>query len=284
MIDLHAHTTFSDGEYTPEELIDIAIKNNITALAITDHDTVDGVKSALKYAENKNILIVPGIEFDTNYEAGQMHILGLFLDYKNKNLNEKLDFVREEREIRNKKFIKIFNDMGFSITEEELKAITPGRVIGKPHFARVFINKGYIKNKDEMFDDYFNKLPELKIRKVTYDPKTVISLIKESSGLAILAHPQSLKLGNDELYEKLKELKSYGLDGMECYHSRQTLEQMKDFRKMADELNLLVSKGSDYHGPIVKPGIELGRGIENNIVNNEEDYIIEKLVKVKKQI
>lgn len=284
MIDLHAHTTFSDGEYTPEELIDIAIDRGLSTLAITDHDTVDGIESALEYAKDKNIMIVPGIEFDTNVNRGQMHILGLFLDYKNKNLNEKLDYVRREREIRNRKFIKIFNDLGYSITEEEVKAITPGRVIGKPHFARVFIEKGYVKDKDEMFDEFFNKLPELKIKKATYDPKTVISLIKESSGLAILAHPQSLKLENDELYEKLKELKSYGLDGMECYHSRQTKEQMKDFRQMADELRLLVSKGSDYHGPIVKPGIYLGTGIENNIVNDEENSIIENLIEAKKRI
>jgi len=284
MIDLHAHTTFSDGEYSPEELIDMAISKNISALAITDHDTVDGLESAVEFAKNKDILVVPGIEFDTTVDKGQMHILGLFLDYKNKNLNEKLDFVRREREIRNQKFVRIFNEMGLEITEEELRAITPGRVIGKPHFARVFINKGYIKSKDEMFDEYFNKLPELKIKKVTLDAKTVISLIKEASGLAILAHPQSLKLTNEELKEKIMELKRYGLDGMECYHSRQTKEQMHDFRKMADELGLLVSKGSDYHGPIVKPGIFLGTGIENNIVNDEEDEIINKLLLKSKNV
>lgn len=278
MIDLHSHTKASDGERTPEELIDLAISKNISTLAITDHDTVDGLEIAENYAKNKNIQIIPGVELSAHVEKGQMHILGLFVDYKNTKFLEKLNYLKESRSSRNDKFINELNKMGYQITMEELKAVSGGKTIGKPHFAKVFLSKNYIKTKNEMFDNFFNKPPLNKYKRDSYPPKDTIEMIKEAGGIAILAHPQTLKLSFDELRDKIKELKSYGLDGLECYHSNQTPEEMIEFNKIANELGLIITKGSDYHGPIVKPLIELGTGINNNIVLNNEDEILQNLL------
>ena len=278
MIDLHAHTTGSDGDKTPEELIDLAISLKLKALAVTDHDTTDSLERALKYAEDKDIILIPGVEFGTHVDKGQMHILGLFIDYKNEELNRKLQELIEGRNIRNKRFVDEFNNLGFDITMQELEEVSGGKAIGKPHFAKIFLKKNYIKETEEMYTEYFNKPPFKQIKRRSFLPKEVIEIIKAANGTVILAHPQSLKLNEEELREKVKELKSYGLDGLECYHSKQTPEEMKLFRKIAKENDLLISKGSDYHGPITKPDIGLGTGVNNNIVSEEEDEILESLL------
>ena len=280
MIDLHTHTKASDGEKTPEELIDLAIKSNISALAITDHDTVDSLEIAEKYASTKrNFLFIPGIEMEAEFDNGQMHILGLFIDYKNQTLLDKLSYVKKERNLRNEKFINELNKMGYEITLDELKEISGGNTIGKPHFARIFLKKNYIKTKSEMFDRFFNQPPLSKYKKFSYSPKDVITMLKNSGGTVILAHPQTLKLEKEEFIEKVIELKSYGLDGLECYHSKQTPEQMKEFKEIAKNLNLLISKGSDYHGPITKPETKLGTGNNYNIVSDDEYTILNNLLK-----
>lgn len=284
MIDLHAHTTASDGEKTPTELIDMALKENLEAIAITDHDTVDGIKEAYEYSKDKDILFVPGIELEANVEKGQMHILGLFIDFENQELNEILSKIKEGRNKRNDFFIREFNKMGFEITLDELKEVSGGKIIGKPHFAKVFLRKNYIQSKEEIFDNYFNKAPLNTVGKASFSPEILIKAIKNANGIAILAHPQSLKLDDNDLVEKIKELKSYGLDGLECYHSNQTSEQMTRFKEIAKELNLLISKGSDYHGPITKPDVELVYGKKGNIVSNEESEIIKKLLEYKKTL
>ena len=278
MIDLHAHTTGSDGDKTPEELIDLAISLKLKALAITDHDTTGSLERAVEYAKDKDIILIPGVEFGTHVDKGEMHILGLFIDYKNEKLNRKLQELIDGRNERNKKFVDEFNKIAFDITMQELEEVSGGKAIGKPHFAKVFLNKGYIKENKELFKKYFNKPPFEQIKRKAFLPKEVIEIIKEANGTVILAHPQSLKLNEEELREKVRELKSYGLDGLECYHSKQTAEEMKLFRKIAKENDLLISKGSDYHGPITKPDIRLGTGINNNIVSDEEDEILKSLL------
>ena len=278
MIDLHTHTRESDGELSPEELIDLAISKNIEALAITDHDTADGLEAGSKYAKDKKIIFIPGIEFDSKVEKGQLHILGLCVDFQDEEFQQILSTIKKDREERNKKFIEEFNKMGFDITIEELKEVSSGKVIGKPHFAKVFLRKGYIKTKVEIFDEYFNKPPLCHIKKSQIIPEEVIRIIKKANGLAILAHPQNLKLSDNELIDKIAELKSYGLDGMECYHSGQTPEQMQRYKEIALQFDLLITKGSDYHGPIIKSEVELGTGTNNNIVSQDDKEIIDKLL------
>lgn len=284
MIDLHAHTTASDGEKTPTELIDMALEKNLEAIAITDHDTVDGIKEAYEYSKDKDILFVPGIELEANVEKCKMHILGLFIDFENKELNEFLEKIKENRNKRNDFFIREFNKMGFEITLEELKAVSGGKIIGKPHFAKIFLRKNYIKEKEEIFANYFNRPPLNGVGKTSYSAEVLIKEIKNANGIAILAHPQSLKLDDNDLVEKIKELKSYGLDGLECYHSNQTPEQMARFKEIAKELNMVISKGSDYHGQITKPDVELVYGKKGNIVSNEESEILQKIIRIQKTL
>lgn len=279
MIDLHVHTKASDGEKTSKELIDLAISKNIKAIAITDHDTVDGLESAVTYSKGKDILIIPGIELEVTVQKGQMHILGLFIDYNNEEFKNELLSIKQARENRNNKIIEELNKMGFEITLEEVRQESGGQTIGKPHFAKVFLNKGYIKTKNEMFDNYFNKPPLSNLKKASYTAQEIISMIKKANGIAILAHPQNLKLDDKDLMKKIKELKLYGLDGMECYHSEQTKEEMIKFRKIAEDLDLIITKGTDYHGPIVKSNIELATGIDNNLIIYNEDLILENLLK-----
>ena len=281
MIDLHTHTLASDGELTPSELIDLALKKNIKALAITDHDTIDVLEEAIKYAKDKDILFIPGIELKARCETGQMHILGLNIDYENFNLQDKLNELLEKRNLRNAIFIRYFNSIGFNVSLEELQRISGSLVIGKPHFAKLFLEKGYITNKEVIYNNYFNREPLSKLVNLAYEPKAVLELIRKSNGTAILAHPQTLGLSDTALEEKIKELIGYGLEGLECYHSNQTWEEMQKFRLLAFKYQLLVTKGSDYHGPNVKPDIMLGTGINNNIVNNEENIILSKLLRRK---
>ena len=284
MIDLHTHSKGSDGEKTPEELIDFAISNNIKALAITDHDTIDSIERAVNYAIDKEILLIPGIEFDTEFKNGEMHILGLFIDYKNEHLKQRLLKIKQERDERNREFIKEFNKIGFDVTLEELKKVSGGKIIGKPHFGKLFVEKKYIEHIEEVFEKYFNKSPFKDIPKTTYTPKEVIETIKESSGIAILAHPQTLNLNEEDLRNEIKLLKSYGLDGIECYHSKQTEEEMKLFKQIAEENDLVISKGSDYHRDISKLNIKIGTGINNNIVTNEDEKILDILIEKHKLI
>ena len=279
MIDLHTHSNASDGDYSPEDLIDLAISKGITTLAITDHDNTNGIERALKHASGKNITLIPGIEMSANVPKGEMHILGLFINHKDEVFEKYLRDLQEKRNIRNLKFIEKFKELGFNISLEELKMISHGKVIGKPHFAKWFVINGYFDDSEDAYLNYFNQPPFTEIRRETYDPDDIVKHIKDNGGLVILAHPQSLKLSFEELREKLITLKSYGLDGIECYHSNQTPEEMVNFKKIATELGLLISKGSDYHGPKIKKDIELGSGINGNILIDEktENDLIDKI-------
>lgn len=246
------------------------MSKGINALAITDHDTADGLEVAEEYAKGKDILLIPGIELEANVPKGQMHILGLFIDYKNAYFMKELEEIKNTRRCRNEKFIEELNRRGFEVTLEELKEVSSGNTIGKPHFAKVFLQKGYIQNKQEMFDRFFNQPPLKQLKKSTKTPRQIIELIKRANGMAVLAHPQFLKLNDEELLTKIRELKWYGLDGMECHHSKQTIEEMNKYNKIAKDLNLVITKGTDFHGPNVKPETELGTGNNNNLKIGEE--------------
>ena len=202
MIDLHAHTIASDGELSSKELIDLAIKKDIKALAITDHDTVDGLKEAEEYTKDKNIIFIPGIELNAKCKTGQMHILGFNIDYNNHILKEKLKRIVDKRNERNSIFINYFQRLGFDISLEELKKISGNGVIGKPHFAKLFLQKGYIPEKTIIFSKYFNQKPLNEIKNFTYNPEEVIKILKEANGTVVLAHPYSLKLDDYELEKK----------------------------------------------------------------------------------
>lgn len=285
MIDLHIHTTASDGEFSPTTIVDKAISANLTHIAITDHDTINGLHEAISYAKGKNIIVVPGIELNAKVSKGQMHILGYYIDYTNMEFLNMMKIFENGRNERNNKFIEEFKKMGIDISLDEVKKYAIGTVIGKPHFARVLLEKGYIENIEEGFEKFFNQEPLKNIKRKYYSPETIIKLIKSADGIAVLAHPQSLKLEENELEETILQLKDYGLDGLECYHSKQTKEEMEYFRVLAQKHDMLITLGSDYHRDVEISGIEIGSGKNDNLINAspDTDGIIHNLENLHKQ-
>jgi predicted metal-dependent phosphoesterase TrpH len=269
MFDYHIHTIASDGELTPTQIVDMSIKLDLEAIAITDHDTTDGIEEAMKVATDKNYTVIPGIELNAKVDKGQMHILGYYIDYKNSGFINIMTDLKNQRDERNERLIKAFNADGVNITIEDVKKHVVGQVVAKPHFAKELLAKGFVSTFNEAYDKYFNKPPYNTIKREAVTPEIAIGIVKKFNGIAVLAHPQTLKLESSELEQKIKELKSYGLDGIECYHSDHSPTEVEIYKSIAKKYNLIITCGSDYHGPNVTSNISLGSGINGNIINSD---------------
>ncbi len=262
-IDLHVHSSASDGSLTPEEVVLLARKAGLRCFALTDHDTVDGVEPALQYAGKfENIDVIPGIELSCYYKNREIHIVGLFVNHRDKAFLEELQKLKQAREDRNEKMVQNFVDAGIPITIEELKHGNPNSVITRAHFARVLVEKGVCRNKTEAFDKYLGIGCPFYLPKPKVTPEHVLNLIKQAGGTAILAHPYSYKFSKSEVETLLDTLIPLGLSGLECYYSTYDDGQIQELRSIALAKNLLVSGGSDFHG-VVKPDISIGTGRGN---------------------
>lgn len=262
-IDLHVHSSASDGSLTPEEVVELAKREGLTSFALTDHDTVEGVERALDHAKKiKDIEVIPGTELSCYYNDREIHIVGLFINHKDETFLNELQKLEQARETRNEKMVQNFVDAGIPITLEELKHGNPNSVITRAHFARVLIEKGICKDKNEVFDKYLGIGCPFYLPKPKVTPEHVISLINQAGGIAILAHPYSYKLSKTEIEDMLDDLIPAGLSGMECYYSTYDDGQMQELRNIAHTKNLLISGGSDFHGT-VKPDISIGTGHGN---------------------
>ena len=267
-IDMHTHSIYSDGELEVDELIKKAISNNVGILSITDHDTLLGINKAREIYNNKEIDIINGIELSAKVDKGRMHILGYDFDINNKALNDKMDELKVNSIyaiIACLNQIKI--DYNIKFKEDEIKEII-NRIgnIGRPLVAKLIVKYGLAKSVDDAFDLYltpaYNKT---RVNNKGIKAKECIRLIKDANGLSVLAHPNQLLMDDYELEETLKRLISYGLDGIEVYHSGHTKEEVEKYLELANKYNLLISAGSDYHGDNVKPDIEIGSGYKNNV-------------------
>ena len=267
LIDLHTHTSYSDGDLTPDELIKEAIKKNIKTLAITDHDTVQGLQS-ITYDYKNSINLIPGIELTAKVNRGRMHILGYGIDIYNNELNEKIKQLKSNSVNSVLSVLEqIKKDYGIIFSYDEIKELinTVGN-IGRPNIAQLCIKNKYASNVQEAFDKYLVPAYEkIKNHNKRISYKECIDLIIKSGGIPILAHPKSLNLSDKELLTLLKEMISCGLSGIEVYHSSHSEEEQKKYLQIANDLNILISGGTDYHGKSVKPDIELGTGKNNNI-------------------
>lgn len=268
LIDLHSHTTYSDGNLTPDELIKLAIKNNVGTLAITDHDSIKAFDNITLKEELNDIKIIKGIEFSAKSKTGSLHILGYDIDTQNKEL---LNKVEELKNYSINALLSIIEqlkkDHNIYFTYEEIKElINADRKVGRPDIAKLLIANGYVNSVPEAFDKYLSDAFEKTndVRKHIYFEEC-IDIILKSNGIPVLAHPKSLKLNDKELLILIKKMVKSGLMGIEVYHSTHTEEERKKYLEIAKELNLLVSGGSDYHGPITKPDIDLGTGKNNNL-------------------
>ena len=258
--DLHTHTTASDGSDRPAELVRLAIQEGLSAIAITDHDTIQGLQEARAEADGRGFELVPGVELSVNFSKGNMHILGYFIDENDKDFNSVLERVQIARAERNPKILKKLEDIGISISMDELKAISKGGQIGRPHIARVMVEKGYVRSVGDAFEKYLKRGARAYAPKSILEPAEAIRAIKGARGIPVLAHPFSLlPKDGDELFSIVESLKKDGLMGMECYYSEHDDAFTGLCLDIAHSLDLIVTGGSDYHGK-AKPYIKLGRG------------------------
>lgn len=260
-IDLHTHSTCSDGSMTPEELVCHAAKNNLAAIALTDHDTVSGVAEAVRAGERYGVEVVPAIEFSVRSKT-ETHILGYFIDIENPAVKSILDEIIQKRIERNIMTAKLLQDIGFDVTLEEASALAPGGIVGRAHFARVMMNKGYVNSVKEAFDKYLSSGKPAYFGNQKLEAKTAIEAIHAAGGVAFLAHPHLTKLGDSELEEYLEELKGYGLDGLEGYYTDYDETMQSKFQSMAKKHGLEISGGTDFHAQM-KPHIAIGKGTGN---------------------
>lgn len=258
LIDLHTHSTASDGSMTPRELIRHAKENGLSALALTDHDTVEGIEDAMDEGKRLDLEVVAGIEISVEYRP-EMHILGYFFGDSYKNAVEVVDSLVKSRNERNPKIIKKLNEMGFDITMDEVEKEALGNIIARPHMAKVLMKKGYVKSTADAFEKYlgFGKPAYFPKNKLT--PEDGIKAIINAGGIPVLAHPIFLYLGWGQLDELLAELVSYGLKGIETYYVENKGDDTGKILRLAIKHNLLPTGGSDFHGSF-KPDIEIGRG------------------------
>jgi predicted metal-dependent phosphoesterase TrpH len=258
-IDLHLHTTCSDGSLPPSEVLALAHKAGVTALAITDHDIVEGIPEATTAGEQLGIEVIPGIEISSRLEDAEIHILGYFLDWKDQELAGRLAELRAGRHRRNPLMVQKLNELGLEITYDEVKALAGGGSVGRPHIARVLMEKGYVKSSKEAFDRYLADGKPAHVRRDLPGPAEAIGWIKAAKGVPVLAHPTWVKMNEQGLLTFCEGLKEAGLRGIEVHYSTHTGSQTSTYLNIAKRLGLLVTGGSDFHG-ITKPEIEVGIG------------------------
>lgn len=259
IVDLHVHSTASDGTYTPTELIAEAKRAGLSALALTDHDTTAGIKEAMSAAEKENMELIPGIELSTDYKGKEVHIVGLYIDVENKELIEQTAAFRKCRDSRNEEIIAALQKEGFTITMEALKAENPDCVITRANIARFLYNHGMIKSVQEAFDKYIGDGCRCYVNRFKISPTDAVRLIKQAGGIAVLAHPLLYHMSTVNLQKLIEELKEAGLDAIEAIYSTYSTGEEQLMKRTAKENGLLISGGSDFHGSN-KPRIRLAVG------------------------
>lgn len=258
-IDLHVHSNASDGSLTPTEVAQEAIAMGLKAIALTDHDTVDGVKEILEYTKDKALEVVPGIELSCYYKNREIHILGFYGDYDSAELARELEVLKEARDGRNKKMIELMRADGIDITMEKLLHGNPDSVITRAHFARVLVEEGICKNKDIAFKKYIGIGCKYYLPKPQITCERAMGILRKYFKAIYLAHPLLYHLGYAQIEELLIYLKGLGLSGLEAYHSSNNSYESDKLRSLAKKLDLGYSGGSDFHG-VVKPNIKMGIG------------------------
>jgi 3',5'-nucleoside bisphosphate phosphatase len=257
-LDLHLHTTYSDGSLAPADVLALAKKVDVSALAITDHDTVDGMAEAIAEGHRLGIEVIPGIEISARVGTTELHILGYFLDWRDKDLLARLDRFRAARHARNPLIIEKLNALGIEITYDEVKQLAQTDSVGRPHIARVLMDKGYVKSAKEAFDRYLADGAAAFVPRELPDPGEAIAVINAARGVPVLAHPSWLDR-SEGISTICVRLKSEGLAGMEVHYSTHRPEQTAQYLEIARRLDLLPTGGSDFHG-LTKPDIEVGVG------------------------
>ena len=263
-IDLHNHTTASDGTATPSEAVRLAAELGLAAIAVTDHDTMAGVKEALQAGKEYGVEIVPGIELSADYLGNKAHILGLFIDPDCPEFRPALEWAVDERARRNEKIVGAMAADGFDISLEELRANNPDSVLGRPHMAELLMKKGYVSSIQEAFDRYFGKGRAYYRSRERMPLEMAVRLITGAGGLAVVAHPFQYHYDELEFLAYIDACRAAGCAGLEAYYSEHSPEERDYLLELAEKAGMLVSGGSDWHGTR-KPLIRMGSGIDGGL-------------------
>lgn len=242
-VDLHVHTNASDGLFTPQLVIEEALKANLDAVSVTDHDSVDNVPQLLKLAQQVNLKVLPGVELSTVWKGEDVHFLGYYIDPANSRLLSSLVYLREARVERMQRIVERFNENGFKVSLEEVLSATHGGAAGRSHLARVLVKKSYVGSINEAFKKYLARGKPFFVEKKMFEVREAIELIKQAEGVVFLAHPAISKVDDD-----IDLFMSWGLDGLEAYYLEHTLKEQERYLNLAREKGLMVSGGSDAHG------------------------------------
>ncbi len=259
LTDLHTHTTASDGQYTPTELVRLAKQEGLQVLAVTDHDTIDGVNEARRTGDVLGLQVVRGVELSAK-EHHNFHILGYGFREGDTELSRLCEKLRAGRDDRKYRIIDFLREKGVSIDLNEVEQLAGGKVIARPHFAQVLVKHGYVSTNREAFDRYLDTEEFRKrVKRFKADARTCVAAIKSAGGKVSLAHPYQMGLPDDELETLVGQLKDWGLDAIECYYPKYTAEQQGFYLRLAEKYRLHQTDGSDFHGERVKPDIRLAR-------------------------
>lgn len=269
MLDFHTHSRASDGSDTPAELLHAALQAGLTAIALTDHDTLSGLPEFLKAAEGQPITAVPGVEISSSLYNKEIHIVGLFIDPHSESLNAFLENARENRNLRNRIMLEKLSAMGYAVTEEEVRICAGGESVGRPHMAQMLVQKGFFPTIQDAFDRCLKRGARAYTPRVLASPDESIRAIHDAGGLAFWAHPVYRARGERSMVRRfLRVMTPHGLDGIETCYPVFTARQTEMLSAMAKEFGLLRTGGTDYHG-IYHPGIRLGCGDGSLIVPDE---------------
>jgi predicted metal-dependent phosphoesterase TrpH len=259
VIDLHVHSVYSDGTNTPAELVAMAEERGLAALALTDHDSVGGIPRFLAAAEPAAVEAVPGIELSAECERGTMHILGYFIDHACRTLLDKIEKVRQGRDVRNIEILKKLNKLGYILLWSDVEKHAGKDVVGRPHFAEALVTRGHVKSKKAAFDLLLAKGRPGYVERYRYTARECIELIRQAGGVSVLAHPATIYLPDEALRALVVDLKDHGLNGIEAHYAEHHPENIRKFTAWAGELDLICTGGTDYHGANT-PDLKIGTG------------------------
>jgi predicted metal-dependent phosphoesterase TrpH len=244
-VDLHLHTTYSDGRLTSGELIQIAAEQGIGVIAITDHDTVNGIEPALLATECfPYVTVIPGVEINTDVHQGEVHILGYFVDYKNQSFLDTLASLRNSRKARAQKMLAKLSKLGINIEWERILELSDGGSVGRPHIAQALLEGQHVSTLQDAFERYIGRNGPAYAERDRLSPKEAVELIIKANGLPVIAHPASIK----ELDQMIIDLKQSGLVGIEVYYDNYDKDTIERLRQMAVKYDLIATGGSDFHG------------------------------------
>lgn len=256
--DLHTHSSASDGQCTPSELVRLAKDRGLEVMSLTDHDTLDGLNEAFRTGEELGLRVLQGVELGAR-EYRSLHILGYGFSPEALGLRELCGGLKRRRNERQYRIIDFLREKGVDISLTEVQELAGGDVIARPHFAQVMVRRGYVQSTREAFEQYLDTDEYQRIEWKKPDAQTCVKTIKEAGGKVSLAHPYQLKLEDEALEGLARRLAGYGLDAIECYYPRHTREQQRFYLELAKKYGLHVTGGSDFHGERVKPDIQIAR-------------------------